>query len=222
MNFFCFLLETIKVFFSDFKEIFLIFSVYFFISFLTSKYTKKSEDENVNKSIISSLIALLLTPLFFKSIGNDLLERILGKNYNHFDVMLFLSYATIISLAGKKVIDNILTNFNLKDIEEKLDEQSEKQENIMEIQNDIISVQVKNDLKDQDDNEKNEILSILKLISKSKRQSIELNSTNSDIIKKLETQKCINIYGSFNENNVSCSITKIGLEYIKEIENNQS
>jgi len=198
----------------------IILLTYITISFLTAYYNFYKDNNStglIKKSFLSSFVALLLTPLFFESIGNDLLKRILTESYSFYDYILFAAYATIISLAGKKIIDNMLTNLNLNDVEKKIEEQKEKQEEQESIQEDIILKQINYDFEENEGSELRLIFNILTSISSSSRESISVNESNINLIEKLHKQRYINTYGKVVTGDLHCSITRLGKKYLEEV-----
>jgi hypothetical protein len=192
----------------------IILLIYILISLITYIYSKNNA-ESFKKSFFSSFLALLLTPLFFESIGNNLLKEILDGSCKPYDYMLFTSYATIISLAGRKVIENTLANFNLNDIKEKVENQGSELKEQKDIQKDIIEKQVISDI--LLDSNPDLFIDFLLSIKGYQEKLIDINSKNIEMIRDLEKKRYINLFGELKIGNIHCSITKIGIIYLDEI-----
>lgn len=195
----------------------LIFFTYCIISFITShEFFEKDKKLKIifnKESFFSSFIALLLSPLFFKSIGNDLLKNILLNKYSSYDYMLFISYVTVISLAGKKVISSVLANLNLNEVNKKIKKQQKSIDVQEEIQNEIVIKSIEDD-EDSNKNINGNINEILcSLVNYN--HIIEVNNENIESLKKLHKQRYISPYSNIDIGNVKFSITRLGRKYFE-------
>ncbi len=188
-------------------------SYYFYITQPKQKLIK------FRQIVLPSIVAVMILPLFFKSVGNPILDTILSGKADGKIIFFELSaYVAIAVLASKKIIDSTLDSLNLNTVKGIIKDNQKKIIDHDKNQELIISKQVYDDGQELDSEQKKIYLEILSEFNSDKKAKIHIKDANyKKHILDLENKRYINIFNNTeDEKYIYCTITKIGKEYLKQ------
>ncbi|MGL1959453.1 MAG: hypothetical protein OCD00_19410 [Colwellia sp.] len=192
-------------------QLFILLVNYFIASSLVALFvyikSKKQYDNIFITVFITSLISILLLPLFLNALGNDSIKTHLGENYQSMELF---SYVLVAALAGNTIIKKVLSSFDIDP--ESIHEIEKQQKNIINNQKNLS----KGLLIISEPNTEN-IKLILSLLNKFNAY-VPLEKIGNVDEKTLNSLKNSNyVSTSFNMNETTYRITALGKDFLKEL-----